>query len=705
MSIASNGAHFRAGIDIGGTFTDIVFQSSDGAVATKKISSTTDDYSRAIITGVSECLSELKLSTTCLQEIIHGTTVATNAILEKKGPRTGLITTRGFRDVLELRRLRTPELYNPFWDKPKPLVPRRLRMEVEERIDHLGCVVRPLSAGEARQIIERLVAMGVKSVAVCLLNSYANPQHEQIIKDLLVEEFPDLPFSISSEILPEIKEYERTSTTVINAYVMPVVEEYLGSLMSKLATHGIEGPLLIMQSNGGMTTVQDAMRQPMHIIESGPAAGVIATAYFGRSMNIPNLIAFDMGGTTAKASLVENGQVIQTPEAEIGAQLSGISRLMKGGGYLLRSPFVDVAEVGAGGGSIIWLDKGNLVHVGPQSAGASPGPVCYEQGGKDPTLTDANVVLGFLNPRCLLAGAMKINGEASASAISEKIAGPLEMDLHEAAWGIHLIGNSNMTRAIRAVSTERGRDPREFSLCAFGGSGPVHAATLATSLGIRKAIIPRCPGLFSAFGLLFADIEHYFKRTYLCKTRDIDFSHLSDILESLEREARSTLAKEGYSGRTVVVERQADLRYSGQSYELSVPLIDGPLNAHGIKVLEETFEAEHEKTYGHKATDPNEMIEIVNVRVIGRVPRDRLASAGGSSLISRPTAPGSRRVYFGPQVGFRETQVIDRPALSLDPVDGPLIVEEYDATTVVPPNWRAFRDGWGNVILEQKGGS
>lgn len=297
---------------------------------------------------------------------------------------------------------------------------------------------------------------------------------------------------------------------------------------------------------------------------------------------------------------------------------------------------------------------------------------------------------------------MKINGEASAAVICEKIAGPLEMDLHEAAWGIHLIGDSNMIRAIRAVSTERGRDPREFSLCAFGGSGPVHAATLAASLGIRRAIVPRCPGLFSAFGLLFADIEHYFKRTYLCKTREVDYPHLAAILEGLEREARSTLAEEGYFDGAVVIERQADLRYSGQSYELSVPLIDGPVDAHAIRVLEEAFEAEHEKTYGHRASDPNEMIEFVNVRVTGRIPRDRVASVTGSTLIPRTTVAGSRRVYFGPQVGFKETQVLDRPDLSSQPVDGPLIIEEYDATTVVPPDWRAFRDSGDNVILEQR---
>ena len=696
---------YRVGVDIGGTFTDIVLFRSDGAVMTKKISSTPDDYSQAITDGLRECMAEFGFEGPAIKEIIHGTTVATNAILEQKGAVTALITTRGFRDVLELRRLRTPELYNPFWVKPKPLVPRRLRAEVDERIDHRGQVLKALDAGEAKAVLDRVLAGGVESVAVCLINSYVNPAHEQIIKDLLLKYFPHLYISISSEVLPEIKEYERTSTTVINAYIMPVVERYLQSLMGNLRAHGVDAPLLIMQSNGGMTTARGAMAKPMHIIESGPAAGVIAAAHFARDLNLRNLIAFDMGGTTAKASLIEDGQVTQTPEAEVGTQLSSISRLMKGSGYLLRSPFIDVAEVGAGGGSIVWLDKGRLVHVGPQSAGAVPGPVCYEQGGTEPTLTDANVVLGFINPTQLLAGDMKINSEASARALQDKIAGPLGMDLFEAAYGVHLIGNSNMTRAIRAVSVERGRDPREFALCAFGGSGPVHAATLAASLGIRKVIVPPFPGLFSALGLLFAEVEHHFYRTYFSKINQIDLAQLEQIIAGLEQEALATLAEEGYSDGRVRLERQVDLRYAGQSYELTIPAPAGPIGAAALRDLEEAFGREHERTYGHRATSADEEVELVNIRVIGRGLHGRVASLQGSKILSRPTPAGERRAYFGPQFGFLRTPVMDRPALPTTPQRGPLIIEEYDATTVVPPNWQASRDEAGNIVLDLLGGA
>ena len=389
----------------------------------------------------------------------------------------------------------------------------------------------------------------------------------------------------------------------------------------------------------------------------------------------------------------------------MGAQLSSISRLMKGSGYLLRSPFIDVAEVGAGGGSIVWLDKGNLIHVGPHSAGASPGPVCYEQGGAEPTLTDANVVLGFINPHHLLAGAMKINREASVAALAEKIARPLGMELYEAAYGVHQIGDSNMTRAVRAVSTERGRDPREFALCAFGGSGPVHAATLAASLGIRQVIVPPFPGLFSAMGLLFAEVEHHFYRTYFCKARELDLGRLAQMIEELEREAATTLASEGYTGERARLERFADLRYAGQSFELTIPLPQGSVDAAGIAALEEAFGVEHEKAYGHRATSADESVELVNLRVIGRGLHWRDFAAKGDNIIFRP-APASRRpVYFGPRSGFLDTPVMDRPALPQTATRGPLIVEEYDTTTVVPPDWQARRDAWNNIVLDLVGGA
>src|SRR5712672_1734817 len=464
---------YRVGVDIGGTFTDIVFLGEHGERLTKKVPSTVDNYATAIVNGIEELIREQGLDADIV-ELLHGTTVASNAILELKGARTGLITTHGFRDVLEIRTLRMPRLYDLSWTKPPPLVERHLRVEVDERVNAKGEVERPLAEAD------------VAAIAVCLIHSYANPVHEQLVKKVAARIAPSLTLCISSEVLPEIKEYERTSTTVINAYVRPVIERYLSSLTAELARIGVEAPLLLMQSNGGLTTARAAALTPGNIIESGPAAGVVGVQALARQIGIEKAISFDMGGTTAKASIVENGELTRALEYSVGGGVMIGSRLLSGAGYTLKVPAIDLAEVGAGGGSIIWIDAGGALQIGPQSAGASPGPACYDIGGTEPTLTDANVVIGYINPEHLVGGAVKLNAAKSHSAIDQRIARPLGMSLEAAAWGAYLIAASNMIRAIKAVSSERGRDPREYVLVAFGGNGPLFAAAMAQALQIRR---------------------------------------------------------------------------------------------------------------------------------------------------------------------------------------------------------------------------
>src|SRR5262252_7683144 len=536
---------WRAGVDIGGTFTDIVLLGADGTVHTKKVSSSVDNYARAIVDGLAEVFADSGLSGGDIEEIRHGTTVASNAILEHKGARVGLITTKGFRDVLEIRTLRMPRLYDLAWTKPAPLVERYLRKVVDERIDHRGRVERTLDPADAERAVDALLAEKVEAIAVCLLNSFANPAHELMIKDIVTRKAPGLTLSISCEVLPEIKEYERTSTTVLNAYVMPIVANYLRVMRGNLDAAGIAAPLLLMQSNGGLTTAAAAMARPIHIIESGPAGGVVGAQALARAMQLKNVITFDMGGTTAKAAIVEQGELTRAHEYAVGAGIVIGSRLLTGAGYTLKVPAIDLAEVGAGGGSHVWIDAGGALQVGPQSAGAEPGPVCYDKGGDVPTLTDANVLLGFINPKALVGGALKLNAEKARLTFAEKVANPLGMAIERAAYGAFEIATSNMIRAITAVSTERGRDPRDFALFAFGGNGPLFAAAMASALGIGRVVVPPSAGLFSSFGLLYADVEHHYARTFRRLLRQADLGEIGAAWDALAKQAGDQLASEG----------------------------------------------------------------------------------------------------------------------------------------------------------------
>ena len=689
----------RVGVDIGGTFTDIVVLGSDGSIYTRKVSSSVGNYAQAIVDGLSELFGETGLTGEAIEEIRHGTTVASNAILEHKGARVGLITTKGFRDVLEIRTLRMPRLYDLTWTKPPPMVERYLRKVVDERVDHKGNIERALDPADAARAVDALLAENVEAIAVCLINSFANPVHELLIKDVVQRKAPHISLSISFEVLPEIKEYERTSTTTINAYVMPIVATYLRALRAGLDAAGIPARLLLMQSNGGLTTDAAAAARPMNIVESGPAGGVVGAQAVARSKKLAKIITFDMGGTTSKAAMVENGEVTRAQEYAVGAEIMIGSRLLTGAGYTLKVPAIDLAEVGAGGGSHIWIDAGGALQIGPQSAGASPGPVCYDRGGETPTVTDANVLLGYINPRHLVGGALKLNAEKARAVFSATIATPLKMTVEDAAHGAHQIAASNMIRAIRAVSSERGRDPREFALFAFGGNGPLFAAGMAAALDIKRIVVPPCAGLFSSFGLLYADVEYHYARTFRRVLREADVSEIGHAWDALSRQAAEALATDGFVGARAQLKRSAALHYKGQTYELVVPVVDGPVDAAMVANLEEGFGAEHERTYGHRA-GRDEPVELVSIQVVAI----GLRAGGGVPervVVSRPELPPSppRDAYFGRGRGWMRTPVIRRSDLATRRV-GPLIVEEYDSTCVIPPDAHAALDAGGNIAID-----
>ena len=691
---------FRIGVDIGGTFTDIVFLGGDGQVLTRKVASTPDDYSRAVLNGIRAGLEELGIEPGAVSEVGHGFTVATNAIIEQKGAHTALITTEGFRDVLEFRRNRTPRLYDLYYEKPPALVKRQHRLEVGERLNFRGEVLRPLDTGDVDRAAQAVVDSGVESVAVCLLHSYANPAHEQYVGQVLRERAPGVILTLSSDLLPEMKEYERTSTTVINSYVRPVVERYLTLLTEGLEAMGITVPLAVMQSNGGLATSGIAMERPVYCIESGPAAGVVGAFHLGRRLDMPNMMTLDMGGTTAKASIIENGEMLQAPEYEVGGGISVGHRLLRGSGHILRVPAIDLAEVGAGGGSIATVDRSGSLRVGPQSSGAFPGPACYRLGGQDATVTDADVLLGYLNPEHLLAGDFPIDAELARKAISDNVAGPLNLSDVDAAHGIHLLVNSNMGRALRAVSSERGRDPRRFDLICFGGGGPVHAVGLAEMLDITRVVVPPFPGVFSSFGLLVADVEHHFVRTHFKTFEELNLPTLAGLVEGMWEEGRRQLRLEGFDDARHEVKTQADMKYEGQVSDLTVAVPPGPITAATLTAIAENFDLEHEQSFGYRT---EASYQLVNIRVIARgLPEHPRMPERFELAATANSGPTSRPVYFGPGRGWADTPVVSRPSLAGRSESGPLVIEEYDSTTVVPPTWSASVDEASNIILERR---
>lgn len=629
-------------------------------------------------------------------EVAHGTTVATNAVLEHRGARTALITTHGFRDVLELRRIRAPQLYDLFFQKPPALIERALRFEVSERIAATGEVLLAPSEDELGTIAAALQRERVEAVAVCLLHAYAFPQHEQLIGNFLRQRLPQLHVSLSHEVLPERKEYERSATTAVNAYVQPLMQQYLRALHDGLQALHIAAPLLIMQSAGGLTPEEDAAQRPVYVLESGPAAGVLAAGIVARQGGMSGVITLDIGGTTAKASIVEDGAVAYSAQYEVGASLSVGNRLIGGGGELIRAPSIDIAEVGAGGGSIAYLDRAGGLRVGPRSAGALPGPACYGRGGTLPTVTDANVVLGFIRTGRLADGQVRIDRAAAVRAIEEHIATPLGMDVLAAADGIHRIANARTMRALRAVSTERGRDPRDFTLIAFGGSGPIHAAGLAHELGSPRVLVPVLPGLFSALGLLLAGVEHHDVRS--CMLTGIEWNGLAlrELAAELRQRMLTRFMGEGFGSHQVTLNWSADMRFRGQTSEIRIAL---PGEPEGVQAddLQASFEAEHERLYGHRS-DPGNAVEIVAVRLIGRADTEAQPDRLMPSTFFQPTER-TRQAYFGADWGLIETPVVTRADLG-DGRAGPLLIDEYDSTTVVPPEMSARLDGRGQIIME-----
>ncbi len=686
----------RIGVDVGGTFTDVLLHTADGRVQVRKLLSTPPSYDLAVVEAVSGLAGgDLPAA---VKEVVHGTTVATNAVLQRLGAETALITTAGFRDVLELRRLRIPHMYDLFWRKPPPLVGRRLRFELAERIAADGTVLQRLDDAEVRELAGRLRTLEIDSIAVCFLHSYLYPEHEQRVGAILAEELPGATVSLSSEILREQREYERSATTVVNAYVRPLMASYIDRIRTGLDGIGLEGaPLQIMQSSGGVMTSEDAKLRPVFALESGPAAGVVAALGMSQRLGLDNLIAFDMGGTTAKASLIENGAIARGREYEVGGSISAGSRLIRGAGELLRIPTIDIAEVGAGGGSIAWLDPAGGLQVGPRSAGADPGPACYGRGGVEPTVTDANVVLGTIPAGPVADGQITISRELAETAVA-RVAKPLGLSIAEAADGIHRIANARMTRALRAVSSEKGRDPREFAIIAYGGSGPVHAGGLADDLGVTTIVVPPVAGLFSAVGLLFARPEFHEVRSCHLDVGAVDPGTITALLDEMQM----PLAR-AFAGREQPTwARSADLRYGGQSWEIEVELPDGAVNRELLTGLRARFEDEHEVLYGVRG-QPGSPVEVRAVRLAALgVSGATLSFDVADALATNREA--TRRVWVGGRA--RDVPVRARVSISSDPVSGPLLVDEYDTTVVVPDSWSVRRHlETGTLVLEKERGT
>lgn len=685
----------RIGVDIGGTFTDLVLLDDDGRTAFAKVSSTPAAPEEAVLTGVKLILEKAGLGVEAVTEVLHGTTVGSNTLLQKAGARTGLITTKGFRDVLEIGRVRTPSMFDLTWTKAEPLVTRRFRREVNERVSATGEILKEIDVAEVIAIGRDFAAEGIESVAICFLNSYRNPENERKALDAFAAEFPDIWVTASVSVLPEIREYERTSTTAVNAYVLPALRRYLISLEEGLRGLGVEAPLLVSNSNGGLSTASLAQEKPVFFISSGRSAGVVGGGRLAASIGEEDLVVFDMGGTTASASLIHQGQLARTNEYEFRAGISTPSRFIKAGGYLMRVPTIDVAEVGSGAGSIAWLDAGKLLNVGPVSAGAYPGPACYGLGGDKPTVTDANVALGFLPP-VLAGGTLELDVQGSRDAIKRDIAKPLGLTVEEAAIGIREIVNVNMARAIRAVTVERGVDPRDFTLLAFGGSGPVHAADLARTLGIKRVLYPRAPGVFTAMGMLAGNVERYFLRAVPGLLHTVDGREVAATVRGLKAEAETALGEEGYPANRVACEFEFDMRYRGQDSELQIALDDtAPFDA---ATMREAFLTAYRSTYGYASNDD---VEVVNLRLRARGLSDQsldFTALKSDQLVAGTTDLGSRKVYFSRQSGWVETPVIERAALAASR-QGPVILQSPDTTIVVPPDATAALDAAGNVVV------
>ncbi len=687
---------WRLGIDIGGTFTDVaVVNEATGGIGVVKVPTTPGDFAQGVLDGLGKALAAGPIDPAGVALLAHGTTVVTNALLERKGARCGFIGTRGFRDLLELRRSSKASLYDLLQDGPDILIPRRFRFEITERVDAQGDVVRPLAEDEIPGLIEAIRAAGLEAVSVSLLFSFLNDAHERRLGARLREALPDVAIFLSCEVLPEIREFERASTTSVCAYVAPLLTSYLGRLADETAALKLPA-LHVMGSSGGILDIRECLRMPAAVVESGPAAGVVAASLIGRQLGVPDLISFDMGGTTAKASVIVDGEVAVTADYEVGGAANA-KRWLHGTGHPIRVPVIDLAEVSAGGGSIAWLDDGGALKVGPHSAGAVPGPACYGRGGTRPTVTDANVVLGYLDAASPLGGDLAVDRAAASAAIVRDIADPLGVSVEEGAAKIIEIVNANMCEALRMVSIERGLDPRDFSLVAFGGAGPLHAVALAAELAIPEVIIPPAPGAFSALGLVASDVKRDYSRTLYADLGSVDASQVHDAVTRMEVEGAAMLASAGVPPAAHVMQRAADLRYPRQAYELTVPLDGSEVTRASLDRLMANFHQRHEQTYGH--ANPNEPVQIVNLRVtaVGRLPAIRIRQESQAARLD-----GRQRLAWFAAAGTVRAAVHRREELASGAtIAGPCIVDAIDSTAVIPPGWAGTVDADGYIHVRR----
>lgn len=678
---------YRIGIDVGGTFTDVTLLNADtGKYYTYKLSSTPHDQLVAIMNGTKEILELYNISARDVNYFGHGTTVATNIIIERKGAKTALLTTRGFRDILEIGRQTRPSLYNLFEEKPETLVKRSLRRELNERVRSDGSVAKAIEPKEIIAALEKIKQEGVESLAVCFLFSFLNSENEKAVEDCIKQVWPEVYYSLSSAILPEFREFERLSTTVINSYLGPKMKIYIDNMQERVKEVGVTVEPYITQSNGGVMSISSTVETPVQTALSGPSAGVVGAIYVAESAGFKNIITYDMGGTSTDVSLVNNGTAEYTTKRKVCGLPSGV-------------PMIDVHAVGAGGGSIARVDSAGALKVGPESAGSVPGPACYGLGGDNPVVTDANLVLGRINPKHFLGGRMQIKAKYAEKAIREKVAGKLGMSVEEAAQGIIRVVNSNMSRAIRVITVERGYNPSDFTLVAYGGAGPLHAVHLAQDMGIKTVLIPSAPGVLCAFGLLTADIKKSYVKTWLSKYDEAGPELLNSIFKPLIKQGNAWLASENVPEANRKFNNIVEMRYIGQNYELQVSVRSGAISQSDFEELKTKFFKEHEKNYGY--FNPTAPVQFVNFRTeaIGIVAKPNLATIEKMTDNIKKALIETREVYFA-ETGTIDCPVYDRYKIGqIDRVQGPCIIEQMDSTTVIPPNTHFKVDCYGNIIV------
>jgi N-methylhydantoinase A len=686
----------RIGVDVGGTFTDFVLVDDHRKlVFLGKQLTTPRDPSEAIIAGIERIVREAAVEIGKLDGVVHGTTLVTNTVIERKGAKVGLVTTSGFRDVLEMGHEIRYDLYDLFLEKPKPLVPRHLRREVDERIDATGAVLRPLDKAGFRSTVDWLLEQKVEAIAVSFLHSYRNDVHEREALAILQAEYPNLPVTLGSAVSPEIREYERSNTATANAYVQPLMQRYLARLAEQLAALGHRGTLNIMLSAGGLTTIETASRFPVQLIESGPAAGAIAAGLYAKLTGTDHLISFDMGGTTAKMCLIEDGEPEHSSEFEAGR----VKRFRKGSGLPLKVPVIDLIEIGAGGGSTAWIDGMGLLKVGPESAGSEPGPVCYRRGGEDPAVTDADLLLGYLSPDFFLGGDMSLDLQAVRQAVQTKIAAPLGMTVEQGAAGIHAIVNENMAAATRMYIAEKGRDPRRYTMIAFGGAGPVHAYGLAKLLKLKRLICPLGAGVMSALGFLVAAPAVDMVRSYVTRLEVANWDEVNRFFEDMKTTAIERLVEAGAQVDELTFTRQAEMRHVGQGFEISVPLPDGALHGAALDEVRAQFFHKYEELFGRRIDGVG--IEALTWRLHATAPQsDVTLSFAGQKTDTGERLKGERQVYF-PETGYAPCPVYNRYALrDGDTFRGPAVIEERESTTVIGPESTVSVDQFLNLIID-----